>query len=278
MKKIKKSWNDFFPIQKTEFLKKNKRYIIISLIIILFLFVCFILGNKNTRINKLESTNEKLNSQLIVMKDKNNDLEQKNKKLDKTVKEYENAFDSNDDIKKYVIEKIELLTEDYYNERIAKIKETVKSLNEEADGLEKEIKKNEEEIEKLEEGETLSYTFGSGFYQEGVDYEEGYYHIVALSGGGNVIDEYGLNEIMGPSNDGFYKKECDSSVGGELQVSGVTIKMTGKSKTISEESQNKIDDLEETNDDLDYKLEKKYGDIESFESQQEELEKLRDQK
>ena len=278
MKKTKKSWNDFFPIQKTEFLKKNKRYIIISLIVILFLFVCFILGNKNTRINKLESTNEKLNSQLTVMKDKNNDLEQKNKKLDKTVKEYEDAFDSNNDIKKYVIEKIELLTEDYYNERIAKIKETVESLEKEVDDLNKEVEKNNKEIEKLEEGETLSYTFGSGFYQEGVDYEEGYYHIVALSGGGNVIDEYGLNEIMGPSNDGFYKKECDSSVSGELQVNGVTIKMTGKSETISEESQNKIDDLEETNDDLDYKIEKKYGDIESFESQQEELEKLRDQK
>ena len=54
--------------------------------------------------------------------------------------------------------------------------------------------------------------------------------------------------------------------------------MTGKSETISEESQNKIDNLEETNDDLNFKLEKKYRDIESFESQQKELEKLRDQK
>lgn len=278
MNKIKEILEQFLSNTKTEFLKKNKRYIIISLIVILFLFICFMFGNKNMHINKLESTNEKLNSQLTIMKAKNNDLEQKNKKLDKTVKEYENAFDSNDDIKKYVIEKIELLTEDYYNERIAKIKETVKSLNKEVDDLNKEVEKNNKEIEKLEEGETLSYTFSSGFYQEGVDYEEGYYHIVALSGGGNVIDEYGLNEIMGPSNDGFYKKECDSSVSGELQVNGVTIKMTGKSKTISEENQNKIDDLEETNIDLGFEIDKKDKDIESFESQQEELEKLRDQK
>lgn len=79
---------------------------------------------------------------------------------------------------------------------------------------------------------TKEYTFSSGNYTCGTDFEPGEYVITAASGYGNVNSDNmydgGLNEVMGTTNGGLSQfSNAEFKNGTQLQISGgVTIKMS----------------------------------------------------
>lgn len=80
---------------------------------------------------------------------------------------------------------------------------------------------------------TQEYTFSSGNYVCGTDFEPGTYVLTAVSGDGNVSSDNlysgGLNEIMGVQNDSMYIATFQNAMfesGDTLSISGVTIQLT----------------------------------------------------
>lgn len=77
----------------------------------------------------------------------------------------------------------------------------------------------------------ISYTFTSGNYYSGSDFEEGIYNIIAISGNGNVSSsnmfDGGINAIMGVDG-GIYEKEyknIEFPKDAKLTIESVTIQI-----------------------------------------------------
>ena len=89
------------------------------------------------------------------------------------------------------------------------------------------------DMKKRENTATKEYTFSSGNYTCGADFEPGEYVVTAVSGAGNVSSDNlldgGINAIMAATDDDLYTSKfmnVSFKEGNTLKISGVEIKLT----------------------------------------------------
>lgn len=174
----------------------------------------------------LDEANQKSDSLSEKINIKNKEIEE----LKEKVLDAEPWFKMSEEEQRRIDEENKRLEE----ERLAK-EEAERIANEKAE--EERRKKEEEErlAKEKAELESRSVTLTNGNYVAGVDFEEGIYDIVAISGNGNVSSDNmfsgGINAIMGVKNNGFYEKEYKNiklPYGTELTISGVKVKLIPK--------------------------------------------------
>lgn len=109
-------------------------------------------------------------------------------------------------------------------------------INNKEDGSKIEIDNKNPKEEPIENEEELNTNDGSiilsnGYYETGLDFKEGKYDLIAISGGGHVLSGDLINAIMGPSSEGSYQREyknIDFPKGAILKIDGVKLRLVPK--------------------------------------------------